>query len=564
MVVINILILGSVSLFCGHQLGLSNRATREQGQILGHILKCIGDGVAVADSEGKFILFNPAADKLTGLGMLQASPEMWATAYGIYETDMQTPFPTEKFPLIRALRGESVDNCEQYLKNDSKPKGTFLSVTGRPLIKDNGQIMGGVVIFRDITEEKKEKQRIYEEKKNLEEKIRERINELQESQLQILHLQKMDAVGRLAGGVAHDFNNILGAILMYNEVLALPKVTEAQKKESFDQIEKAVERGAALTRQLLVFGTNRSIDVTSVNFNSIILNLTKMLRRLVGENYTIETSLADNLWNVEGDPIQLEQILLNLVLNARDAMASGGKIKVISENVDISVALSNTKLPLSPGPHVGITVIDFGTGMDQSVIEKIFEPFFTTKPLGKGTGLGLSTVYGIVKQMKGSIEVISEFNSGSEFKLYFPRHQGQELDDDYSIKKIPNTHVKKHILLVEDEQTLCELFCESLERLGHEVFNANTPRDALSVLKDNTKKIDLLFTDIILPEMSGTELVKEAIKLRPDIKILFMSGKGDEAIYSEFEQKDSWSFIQKPFDGAALANKLLQVFKLPS
>jgi len=373
---------------------------------------------------------------------------------------------------------------------------------------------------------------------------------------QLIQAQKMESIGRLAGGVAHDYNNMLSAILGHVE-LAKEKLSPSDPiYNDLEVIEKAANRSAALTRQLLAFARRQTVEPRLLDLNDVVAGMLKMLHRLIGEDIDFAWMPGAALWQVKVDQSQIDQILANLCVNARDAIDGIGKITIETENV----VMDESYCPVPPGTHCGqyvmLAVSDDGRGMDKEILGQIFEPFFTTKDIGKGTGLGLATVYGIVKQNDGFINVYSEPGKGTTFKIYLPRAQGTEAES--MVKDIAETAIggKETVLLVEDEQVLLNLGTVMLERLGYSVLAAGTPREALTIAKMHVGEIQLIITDVIMPEMNGRDLVQAIIAVKPGIKCLYISGYTANVIVHRGILDHGVHFLQKPFSMKDLAEKV--------
>lgn len=371
---------------------------------------------------------------------------------------------------------------------------------------------------------------------------------------QLLQAKKMESIGRLAGGVAHDFNNMLGVIIGHSD-FALMKVKGSQDLElHLQEIRKAAERSINLTRQLLAFARKQEIEPKVLNLNSTIEGMLTMLRRLIGEDIDFLWQPGYNLWAVKVDPSQIDQILVNLCVNARDAISSIGKITIETENVSLDLKFCDTNPGLIPGNYVRLKVSDDGKGIEKDVLPHIFEPFFTTKEIGKGTGLGLATIYGAVKQNNGYINVISEINQGTSFHIYFPQFvfPVDEVNEE-NIIILPTTG-NETILLVEDEPSILKMTTLMLESLGYNVLTSSSPSNALSLAEKNHDKINLLITDIIMPEMNGMELSNKLVSLYPNIKCVFISGYTDNVLANHGALDTSIPFLQKPFSINNLAD----------
>src|SRR6266404_1493421 len=385
------------------------------------------------------------------------------------------------------------------------------------------------------------------------------LTERRKLERQFQQAQKMESIGTLAGGIAHDFNNLLTVILSYSSSLSEDLAADSRHQRAAEQIHKAAERGADLTRQMLAFSRSQVFQLQVVSLNEIIRDLLKMLRRIIGEHIEIKASLSDDLKPVKADPRQLEQVLMNLSVNARDAMPKGGRLTLETQNVIVDGEFVRRHVGSSSGPHVLLTVSDTGTGMDSATLSRIFEPFFTTKETGQGTGLGLARVYGVVKQSGGSIWASSEVGMGTSFKIYLPQAQGAEevlapKNGQSALKRVSET-----ILLVEDDPAVRELAVALLASQGYTVLAAEQLSDVESLCEMHSGNIHLLLTDMVLPRVSGREIAKRASVLRPGIKILYMSGYTDDALIHRHGFDPASAFLQKPFSRTALAAKVREV-----
>ncbi|MHB8421025.1 MAG: hybrid sensor histidine kinase/response regulator [Myxococcales bacterium] len=376
---------------------------------------------------------------------------------------------------------------------------------------------------------------------------------------QLRHAQKMEAVGRLAGGVAHDFNNLLSVVLTYSEMLMRRLSQDDPMRDDLAEIRKAGERATELTRQLLAFSRQQVLDPKVLDLNDVIGQTDRMLRRLMGEDIDLETRPGPNLGRIKADPGQLGQILMNLAVNARDAMPDGGKLTVETSNVELDEAYALGHVDLRPGAYVMLAVSDTGSGMDRATQARIFEPFFTTKEQGKGTGLGLSTVFGIVKQSGGNIWVYSEPGRGTTFKIYFPRTGEAPRPSAASESEFATFSGSETILLVEDDEQVRTLARTLLKRFGYRVLEARTPGEALSASERHAETIHLLLTDVVMPEMSGPELARRLTALRPSLKALCMSGYAGEAVLRHGLIDAGLPFLQKPITPETLGRKLREV-----
>jgi len=386
-------------------------------------------------------------------------------------------------------------------------------------------------------------------------------DELSETQDQLTQARKMEAVGRLAGGIAHDFNNLLTVMTGRSQLLLRRLTTADPVRSEIELIEKTANRAADLTRQLLAFSRKQILQPAVMNLNTAVATMSEMLRRMIGEDVLLLTALDPALGWVQADPSQIEQIVINLAVNARDAMPKGGRLTLETANVELEGSYARAHVGAHPGPHVMLAVSDTGVGMDADTRTRIFEPFFTTKGPGKGTGLGLATVYGIVKQSGGHICVYSELGQGTAFKIYLPRV-------DRAADPVPGgllAHVaqgRETILLVEDEGAVRELARDILEANGYAVLEARHGDEALAICERHSEPIHLMLTDVVMPGMNGRELAERLARLRPETKVLYMSGYTDNAIVLHGVLNGRAVFLQKPFTPDALARKVREVLSL--
>ena len=403
-----------------------------------------------------------------------------------------------------------------------------------PLVDESGQVLGVASLVQDVTE-----------RVALEERLRQS--------------QKMEAVGRLAGGVAHDFNNLLTVIMGYSQILTDGLPGASRLKDATTQIRSAADRAAGITRQLLAFSRKQVLSPRVIDLNDVMLNLDTMLRRLIGEDVEVLTVPGRDLGAVRADPGQIEQVIMNLALNARDAMPNGGKLTLETENMELDASYASEHEPLQPGRYVMLAVSDTGTGMSPDTQAHIFEPFFTTKEVGKGTGLGLSMVYGIVKQSGGYIWVYSEPGRGTSFKIYLPRVD--QLAEAIALEKRPASVRRgtETILLVEDDAQLRALTSSVLIHCGYKVLSAAGTEEGLALCRENHRDIHLLVTDVIMPGMNGRQLAEQVKQISPSTKILYVSGYTSNAIVHYGVLDPGLRFLPKPFSLAALVAKVREV-----
>ena len=502
--------------------------------LLSNVVESMSDGVLVLDRDFRYLHWNRAMEKISNtprqevVGKDQNAWELFPHLTDLGIDSM----------MRAAMLGEPqlAMNLEHQL-----PDGSFkiTNETFRPLRGPEGEIRGVVGVVRDVTER------------------RESEIALAESEEQLRQAQKMEAIGRLASGVAHDFNNLLTAINGYSE-LVLDNLQEQDPiREHVEKIRMAGENAADVTQQLLAFSRKQVIQPRVVDLNQIIGDLESMLRRLIGEDIELVTDLDSGLHNIKTDPGQIEQVIINLVVNARDAMTRGGSILIRTHNRALEQPeVGSTGLP---GPYVGLEVVDDGAGMETEVMSRIFEPFFTTKPKGKGTGMGLSTVYGIVKQNGGHVWVDSTLDQGSSFRLCFP--PTEEPVNGRVVRTVFDQDLQgsETVLVVEDEDAVRNLVRMILERHGYRVVEASGADEAIRLARSAAKPIDVLVTDVVMPKKSGPELAAELQERYPDLKVMFMSGHPDDTILEHGVLLPDVELLVKPFSVKDLLGRLQQV-----
>ena len=518
-------------------------------QYLTDIIDSLPDATFIIDNDQRVVVWNKAAEMMTGVQREEL--------LGKGDYAYAVPFYGETRPILIDLlnisekeRERSYTNvkriddkiyAETFIQTLNDGKGAYLWGAAAPLYNQTGLRVGAVEVIKDITEIKKT------EKSNI---------QLQE---QLLQAQKIESIGRLAGGVAHDFNNMLGVILGHAE-LAQEQLDKTQPLFfNLEEIRKATQRSADITRQLLAFARKQTIAPQVIDLNVSVDGMLTMLRRLIGENINLVWQPGQNLGLVNMDPSQLDQVLANLSVNARDAIAGIGKVTIETDNVAFDETYCRVHAGFTPGEYVMLAVSDNGCGIDVETMAHLFEPFFTTKEMGKGTGLGLATIYGIVKQNNGFVNVYSELEQGTTFKIYLPRHEENAAPTPKAVAAGSIVHGNEVILLVEDEPMILGIATTMLELQGYKVLPAATPREAICLAQEHAGEIHLLMTDVVMPEMNGKDLAKNLLSVYPDIKLLFMSGYTANVIAHHGVLDEGVHFIQKPFSINDLAAKIIEV-----
>src|SRR5277367_5939567 len=482
------------------------------------------DMIAVVDPDGRRLYNSPAYARILGFN----DEDLAGTSFydHVHHDDLYTAQQA-----VKNATATNPGGTVQYRMRHKDGNWHVIESGASAILNQQGKVEKFVVVNRDVSEQRQ-----------LEEKFRQ--------------AQKMEAVGRLSGGVAHDFNNLLGVIIGYAEFLQESLDPENSLRSSVDEILKAGKRAASLTRQLLAFSRQQVLDPKVLDLNGVVSDMEKMLRRLIGEDVELSTVLGPDLGRLKADQGQLEQVVMNLVVNARDAMPQGGKLVIDTQNMVMDEAfIRRYPYPVQAGPYVCLTVTDSGIGMDAETKARAFEPFFTTKEKGKGTGLGLSTVYGVVKQSGGYIDIYSSPGQGTTFKIYLPR-----VDEAIKVEAPAGAATSftgnETILLAEDETSLRTLTRNTLELCGYKVLEAKDGAEALQVSDAYKGSIDLLLTDMVMPVMGGRALAQELVRRRPEVRLAYMSGYTGQAVGSQGPVDPGSVFLLKPFTRELLTRKI--------
>jgi two-component system, cell cycle sensor histidine kinase and response regulator CckA len=497
---------------------------QQQTRILNSILDGMGDGVVVIGRDGRTLLINQEAGRVLGIPRRDVPVADWPEAYGLYLGDGSTLLPLEHNPLYRAINGEPLVQLELRVKNSVVP-GAIVAVTATPLRDPAAEVVGVIALLRDVTQQR-----------NLEQ--------------QLAQSQKMEAVGQLAGGVAHDFNNLLTVIVGCSE-LALEDFELADpRRTNVVEVLAAARNATLLTQQLLAFSRRQVIQPKPLQLNDIVTNMNAVLSRLIGAAIELTAVLRPDLCQVHADQSQLEQVILNLVVNARDAMPEGGMLRIETDEEVLGDAMA-AELGVKPGRFVSLTVVDTGTGMSEETRQRLFEPFFTTKGLGKGTGLGLSTVYGIVRQSRGHIHVHSAPGQGTEFRVLLPR----AVLSDRTLPSVPPAAVGTvigNILLIDGNDAVRQITARMLRSKGHLVTEASNLAEAGKLLVDH-RDVELVLTDIGL---TGVDFKSEISALGRDVRVLLMTGGGPPVSGMQKELTRDSTLLAKPFSRHQLLEKV--------
>ncbi len=487
------------------------------------LFEYVPDGILVANKKSYYLDANPSMCKMLGYS--------YEELIGLHAADIVAPHEIEHIePALKQIE-ETSEHFRVWLFK-RKDESTFEAEVSVTKLPDSNLL----ALVRDISE-----------RKALEE--------------QLIQVQKMESIGRLAGGIAHDFNNLLVPIIGYTELGIKMLAPDHKLYSHLNRVHESALRAATLTRQILAFSRKQVLEMRVLDLNSVINNFKSMIQRLIGEDVEVITSFEPDLYLIKADKGQMEQVLMNLAVNARDAMPTGGKLTIETVNVFLDQnGVGRHPSALAPGKYIMLSVNDTGCGMDIETQKMIFEPFFTTKGQGVGTGLGLSTTFGIVKQHNGDIFFSSELGKGTCFQIYLPQIEGEVEEESETLEHSASTDGTETILVVEDSESVRKYICETLESCGFRVIEAKDPKDALRHIV-NKEEVHLLLTDVIMPEMNGRQLYENAASINPAIKVLYISGYTDNVISDHGILHKDESFLQKPFTVNLLIRKIRQILQ---
>jgi PAS domain S-box-containing protein len=511
------------------------------------------DPIYVKDRDGRFVLANLETAKIYGVDR--------DSMIGKRDADYATPEVTRALEATdrRIMETGQAEVVEEQVHKDGELR-TYQSSKAPWRRRD--EVLGLIGVSQDITERKAAERALRNLAAELESRVEARTREIEKAEAQIRQMQKIDAIGQMTGGIAHDFNNML-AVVIGSLDIAHRRIDDdpVRARRFIDNAREGAARAATLTSRLLAFSRQQPLAPESLDLNKLVANMSELLRRTLGEHVQIETVLAGGLWRTMADPGEVENALLNLCVNARDAMPDGGRLTIETANAHLDETYAADHLEVAVGQYVLICVSDTGSGMPPEVIERAFDPFYTTKPVGKGTGLGLSQVYGFIKQSGGHVKIYSEIGHGTTLKVYLPRWFGAEVSRAAGAQRDGQTArgaATEIVLVVEDEAGVRNISVDALRELGYTVIHAENASEALRMIEGHPK-IDLLFTDIVMPEMNGRQLADRAVALRPSLKVLYTTGYTRNAVVHNGVLDPGVAFLPKPFTIDQLATKVRQV-----
>ena len=505
----------------------------------------VTDVISVYDMQWHHAFVSPSVQRLCGYGVAEAMSQSLEERLTPASFDVGMRVFAEEMAIERSGSGDPGRSRTLELELRCKDGTTVWTETQVSFLRGaDGQPRGVIAVSRDIAARK----RMEGEKEQMDQQLRQ--------------AQKMEAIGRLAGGIAHDFNNLLTVIIGRSQIMARSVTPDDPQRRGLEMIETAAQRATALIRQLLTFSRQQVVQPTRLDLNAVVAAVERLLQRVIGEDIQLATTLGRDLWAIRADPSQIEQILLNLAVNSRDAMPGGGRLTIETANVDLDEGYARTRLGVQPGPYVALSVADTGHGMDTATQARIFEPFFTTKAPGKGAGLGLATVHGIVTQSEGHIWVDSEMGRGTTFRIHFPRAAGGADAAGPGPVFARERRGTERVLLVEDDEQVRGLARQVLEDSGYSVLEAGGPAEALE-FAGRDGGIDLLVTDVVMPEMNGVALARRINQMHPETRVLYVSGYTGDFITERGISGEGIHLLQKPFSLSALTTKVREVLDGP-
>jgi PAS domain S-box-containing protein len=515
----------------------ANSALREREQFLSGIFDAIRDGMCVLDTDLTILKANSWIEKLVP----HLSPLEGRKCSDIFCGHTQCSICP-----ANAVFGSGTAQSAEVLFFEGEGRGKWFEESAFPLLDGSGSMVGSIIHYKDITQHKENEER----------------NRALEAQLN--QAQKLESIGQLAGGIAHDFNNLLTTIIGNSELALLDLDSDAAAYEEVGEINVTAHRAALLTKQLLGFSRRQAAEPEEIDVHEVLANTEAFLSRLIGEEITLETKVTEPLWRIWMDPVQLDQVLTNLLVNARDAMPDGGKVQVGASNIVVDGASGKAESGIDPGEYVCLEVVDTGTGMSEDVKRQIFEPFFTTKDRGKGSGLGLATCYGIVRQNKGAIELETYPGRGTSFSVYLPRYKGIPGTVQAEANPPSPTRGTETILVVEDESAIRSMMSRMLEASGYQVLAADSGESALAILRsDLGPGIKLIVSDVIMPGIDGNEMAEQARELFKDVRVLFITGYSEDILGARGIINAEINYIQKPFSRDQLLSAVRHIFDMP-
>ena len=516
----------------------------ERYETLLNIIDSMGDGIFVVDETGKMLFCNKSSERIIGYGMLNLDLEDRVRLIGNYLPDMVTPFPPDDLPISRALRGESTDQMTYFVRNDRRPDGVWVSVSGRPLRNSQGELAGGVIVFRDVTQMHRSDQ----ERRCLEE--------------QMFRTQKLESLGVLAGGIAHDFNNLLMGVVGNTDLALLDDSCSESIRNRLEHVAVAARRLADLTNQLLAYSGQSTLIEQPINISRLLLEMSDLLKPVVSKKADVRFSCPLELPVISGDGTQIRQVLMNLITNASDALGNNpGVITLRTGEVYLNEnAISHLYLRegVKPGRYIFAEVTDSGTGMDEDTVSRIFDPFFTTKFTGRG--LGLAAVLGIVRKHGGAIQVESSPGKGTQFRVFFPSSDADQLRPERPAPQVKDSEPQQRVvLLIDDEEPILSVVSEMLKGFGYQAVIAASGKEGIEAFRRHRDDLDIVILDLTMPDMGGEEVLRHLLHEPSQAKIILSSGYDESKLLENYAIH---GYLQKPYGAGALRDKLASVLGL--